>query len=619
MQDYFNTLTDLLKLEKKEDEMQFAAVFEHKSISERRADGVTWFPVAIRNQEMQRGDYLSVELERTTHQHIQHQFRSGMPVFFFSNHDPRKDRIAATVTFQSKTKIRILLRTDELPEWSSDGKLGVDLAFDNQSYQEMDKALKSAPNYEKSDVYTGSKKAEFGSREYENSDLNASQQEAVRKILSANDLAIVHGPPGTGKTTTLVEAIKALSKENAGKILVTAPSNTAVDLLAEKFSLSGINVLRIGNPARVSEHLDTLILENKIANHPAAKDIRKLKIQANEYRSLAHKYKRNFGKAERDQRKALFDEAYKVLKEVEDIENYIISTVLENTQVVAATLVGSANYQLAGLQFDTVVIDEAGQALEPACWIPIQKGKKLILAGDHHQLPPTIKSQEAAKQGLEETLLEKLIKTQPESVAMLDMQYRMNEKIAEFSSQAFYNSQLKAHDSVKNWTLGKDIAPLLFLDTAGCGFDEKLEGTSLTNGDEAAFLVKRIEEIFTELPLESVGVVSPYKQHLRFLEGYIDSSEFLSKHRKNISINTIDSYQGQERDAIFISLVRSNTDGEIGFLSDIRRMNVAMTRARKLLVVVGDSATIGSHPFYEKFITHTQNTDAYKSAWEYII
>ncbi len=621
--DYFKDLAELLKIEKLEDQAQYKKLTESASISERRANGLTWYPVAIRGQELGRGDYLTVEFERTTHQDLPHQFRFGIPVVLFSNHDPKVDKIEGVVTHQGGNRLKLNLRTDELPEWSRDGKLGLEVLFDNTSYEEMFSALKKAENAENKDVIKGIKSPTFNQTEIYTAEqkLNESQNRAIAKILNANELAVVHGPPGTGKTTTLVAAITKLAREKNEKILVVAPSNAAVDLLSEKLSEAGLNVMRVGNPVRVSESLSALTLDGKMKEHPAYKDIKKLKIQANEYKNMAHKYKRNFGKAERDQRKALFDEAHKIMKEVDKTEQYILDDLSTKTQVVTATLVGSNHYSVNKYEYDTVVIDEAGQALEPACWIPILKAKKVILAGDHCQLPPTIKSQEAAKKGLEKTLLEKLVEKHPEAVVLLDTQYRMNEQIMAHSSKTFYGNSLKAHNSVALHRILPDLTPLQFIDTAGCGFDEKLEGTSSTNPEEAAFLVKRVEDLMENWqnnPSPSIAIISPYKQQIQILNEYVKASSILKPYLTNISVNTIDSFQGQERDAVFISMTRSNTDGEIGFVADTRRMNVAMTRARKLLVVVGDSATIGNFNYYSDFIQYAESIDAYKSAWEYL-
>ncbi|GLU52536.1 AAA domain-containing protein [Dyadobacter frigoris] len=639
--EYFKKLLDLLKIEREEDRQSYLKLTESTSVSERRTNGLAWYPIAIRGQEMSRGDYVTVEVERTTHQDISHQLRFGMPAVLFSNHEPKKDRVEGTITHQSGNRLKITLRTDELPDWSRDGKLGIDLLFDDNSYDEMQNALKTASAVdEKTDegrlvkILTGEKEPTFKKEipPYVFPKLNSSQQSAVNKILAANELAVVHGPPGTGKTTTLVEAIKALIKQDKKQILVVAPSNTAVDLLSEKLSDQGLNVLRVGNPARVSERLMSLTLDSKMSAHPGMKDMKTLKKQANEYKNMAHKYKRSFGKAERDQRKALFDEAHRIMKDVGKSEQYIIDDLVAKAQVITATLVGSNHYTVRNLKYNTVVIDEAGQALEPACWVPILKARKVILAGDHCQLSPTIKSNEAAKKGLATTLLEKCVAQHPESVTLLEEQYRMNEQIMGYSSRVFYEDKLKANISVAHHVLFPEAAPLAFIDTAGCGFDEKPEGTSSTNPEEAAFLFKHLGQLVAELAAKTgadgkslytienfpgIAVISPYKQQIYILKEQLLHSPALQIYGDKISVNTIDSFQGQERDVVYISMTRSNAEGEIGFLSDIRRMNVAMTRARKKLVVIGDSATLSQLPFYSDFITYAEKLDAYQSAWEF--
>jgi len=632
--DYFKRLLELLKIEREEDKQSYQRLIERSSVSERRANGLAWYPIAIRGQEMSRGDYLSVEVERTTHQDLPHQLRFGMPAVLFSNHEPKNDRVEGVVSYQGGNRLKITLRTDELPEWSRDGKLGIELLFDDNSYDEMQSALKAADSLASSEkegqlikVLIGERAPSFDQNLYPITipKLNPSQQRAVHQILSAQELAVVHGPPGTGKTTTLVQAIKALVKKDNRPILVVAPSNTAVDLLSEKLSEEGLNVLRVGNPVRVSEHLSALTLDSKMSSHASVKDIKALKKQANEFKNMAHKYKRHFGKAERDQRKALFDEAHRIMKDVANMEQYIIDDLLTKTQVVTATLVGSNHFTVRNMKYSTVVIDEAGQALEPACWIPILKAEKVIFAGDHLQLPPTIKSEEAAKGGLSTTLLEKCVALHPESVVLLEEQYRMNEAIMGYSSKVFYNDKLKAHESVAGRVLFHGEAPLAFLDTSGCGFDEKLEGTSSTNPEEAAFLFKHLSQLAAEFAavnpkqedFPSIAVISPYKEQINILKDQLAHATDLKPYLDKIAVNTIDSFQGQERDVVYISMTRSNAEGQIGFLADIRRMNVAMTRARKKLVVIGDSATLSVLPFYENFIAYAEGLNAYQSAWEF--
>ncbi|MCE7040472.1 AAA domain-containing protein [Dyadobacter sp. CY312] len=633
--DYFKNLLSLLKIEREEDKQSYLKLTETTSVSDRRAAGLSWYPIAIRGSEMSRGDYLTVEIERTTHLDVSHQLRFGSPAVLFSNHDAKKDRVEGTITHQSGNRLKITLKTEELPDWSRDGKLGIDLLFDDNSYDEMQSTLKSASQIAEHEeqgrlvrVLTGAKSPTFNEDIFVPvlSSLNESQQAAVRKILSANELAIVHGPPGTGKTTTLVQAIKALVKQGNKKILVVAPSNTAVDLLSEKLSEEGLSVLRVGNPARVSERLMSLTLDSKMAEHSRMKEMKNLRKQANEYKNMAHKYKRQFGKSERDQRKALFDEAHRIMKEVGNSEQYIIDDIISKTQIITATPVGANHYTVRNVKYHTVVIDEAGQALEPACWIPILKGEKLVLAGDHFQLSPTIKSAEAARNGLANTLLEKSAALHPEAVVLLEEQYRMNTAIMGYSSKVFYNNRLRAHVSVADRILFPGDMPVTFIDTAGCGFDERLEGTSSTNPEEAVFLFKHLTQLAAELKIAgfsaesfpSVAIISPYKQQITLLKEQLQHAPDLQIYGDKISVNTIDSFQGQERDIVYISMTRSNADGEIGFLSDIRRMNVAMTRAKKKLVIVGDSATLSGLPFYADFVTYAEGLDAYKSAWEFV-
>ncbi len=625
---YFQHLLSLLKTERQADLLAYQQLSQSTTIADRRAAGLSWYPIAIRNTEISRGDYLTVEAERTTHQEVAHQLRFGASAVLFSNHDPKNDRMEGTISFLGGNRLKISLRVDELPDWASQGKLGIELLFDDKSYDEMQLALKEASKNIDNDlikVLTGKSKPVFQPKEISlaASVLNLSQQESVNKILSAEHLAIVHGPPGTGKTTTLVQAVKQLLKQNGKQILVVAPSNTAVDLLTEKIAEQGINVLRIGNPTRVSEKLMSLTLDSQTNEHNSMKEVRSLKKQANEFRNMAHKYKRNFGRAEREQRKALFDESYKIMKEVANTEQYIQQDLLSKAQVITATLVGANHYTVSNLKYDTVIIDEAGQALEPACWIPILKANKVILAGDPFQLPPTIKSNGSSKDGLSNTLLEKAINLHPEAVVLLNEQYRMNNSIMEFSSSKFYHNQLKAHNSVADQLLFPGDLPLQFIDTAGCGFDEKQEGSSINNKDEAALLFIHLEALVanykSQNPIQtfpSIAIISPYKEQIYTLKDLFRNNPDLQAHKVDISINTIDSFQGQERDIVYISMTRSNTEGNIGFLSDIRRMNVAMTRARKKLVIIGDSSTLSRLSFYSEFIAYAEEIGGYQSAWE---
>lgn len=629
--DYFKHQLELLKIERTADKQQFEMLMNNMSVQERRENGVSWYPVAIRSTEPGRGDYLTIELERTTHQDILHQFRFGITAALFSNHDAKEDRVEGIVTYVGANSIKLSLRIDELPDWTRRGKLGLDLVFDDNSYAEMETALKQASvQMEKSaliKILTGIKKPEFDTANLsfqKVSALNQKQQQAINKIVSAQQLAIVHGPPGTGKTTTLVAAIKTLIEENKKQILVTAPSNAAVDLLCEKLAAQGLNVVRIGNPVRVSEKQLELTLDYKMAAHSSNKQIKQLKRRAAEYRDMAHKYKRSFGAAEREQRKALFAEASSIMKEVEKTEQYITDDILAKAQVVAATLVGAAHYSIRQRSFEIAVIDEAAQALEPACWIPVLNANKIIMAGDHCQLPPTIKSREAAENGFEKTLMEKAVGLHPEAVVVLEQQYRMHHDIMEFSSGKFYGGALVADTKVAKALLFEDDIPLMFIDTAGCGFEERTEGKSISNPEEAAFLVKQLTHYLHSIQqkniqlLPLVAVISPYRHQVELLKEFVYSNTELKKFTDTITVNTIDSFQGQEKDIVYISLTRSNADNKIGFLSEVRRMNVAMTRAKKKLVVVGDSATLSQYEFYADFIRYAENINGYSSAWEWM-
>ncbi len=630
---YFKKLAEVLKIEYQEDKTQYKSLTENHSIAEKRAAGLVWYPISIRGQELDRADYLTVEVEKHNSNENGDQMRGGMPALLFSNHDKENDKIEGTIKHVNGNRLKISLKEDELPDWTREGKLGIELLFDDKSYDEMFSAVKTAekiisleenmPQKQLVKVLVGEEPPNFTSPNsvYINQNLNDSQNNAVNKILNSSELAIVHGPPGTGKTTTIVQAIKALASQNSKPILVVAPSNTAVDLLTEKLDEIGLDVIRIGNPSRISEKLQTLTLDGKIQNHPSIKDSKKLKKQASEYKNMAHKYKRHFGKSEREQRKALFDEAHKILKEVEKSEDYIIDDLFAKAQVITATLVGSNHYKVQKIKYQAVVIDEAGQALEPACWIPILKADKLILAGDHCQLPPTIKSQEAARAGLAYTLFEKLIKIQPEAVTLLDTQYRMNEAIMQYSSEVFYENKLMAGASIKNHLVFENDIPVQFIDTAGCSFNEKLEGTSSTNSEEADLLIKYLGIYLNSNSISkksNIAIISPYKKQVDYLKENIINMPNYEHFKSLVTINTIDSFQGQERDIVCISMCRSNDKGEIGFLSDIRRMNVAMTRARKKLVIVGDSATLSKLAFYANFIEYSEKIGGYKSAWEFI-
>ncbi|WP_027470221.1 AAA domain-containing protein [Saccharicrinis fermentans] len=625
----------LLLKEKEEDLLQYKRKVSDTSVVERRREGVCWYPLGIERTKFDAGERLLVKVSRPKEHRESHLFQSGKLVSLFSNsgnNNENKHAVSGVVNRANDSEMMITLNSDEEPQWLHDGNVGVQLMFDENAYLEMERALGIVMHpqddrlmYLRS-LLLESQEATFADKqEVVIPHLNESQNRALNRILSANDLAIVHGPPGTGKTTTLVESIYHTLKSES-QVLVCAPSNAAIDLLCEKLGNKGLRVVRIGHPARVTQEILSKTLDANIAHHSNYKDLKALKKQSEEYYRTAMKYKRNFGHEERQQRRLLLQESSKLKKEVEQLEYYIINDILGSAQVIASTMVGASNYHIRDRRFNTVFIDEAAQGLEPATWIPILKANRVVFAGDHCQLPPTIKSFEAAKAGLDETLFEKAIKRNKVDV-MLQEQYRMNKDIMRFSSRYFYGDRLKANEQVENWTCFEGDVAIEFVDTAGCGFFEQMdkERKSSFNPEEGDLVLKHFREYFSTLASQlkdteiSVGVISPYKAQVNLLqENFKDVDEEFDGCKLQLSVNTIDSFQGQERDVIYISLVRSNEKGEIGFLSDTRRMNVAMTRARKKMVIVGDSATVGQHKFYGQFLDYINEIGAYRSAFEWM-
>ncbi len=629
LQEYLSHLTHLLELEAQEGLKSYREEMERYSLHERRVRGITWQPAVIANESYGFGGKLVLALERTQQLGTPHQFQVGDPVSVseYVSGKPA-DGLQGTIISVWDDRMKVAFGVEELPDWMEGASLGVDRLFDEVTFKEMRKAIKLLEKPEEAqlallNVLLGEQATRLDAAIVDavSPELNPSQQDAVMRVLQTEDACIVHGPPGTGKTTTLVQAIKqVLNREK--QVLVCAPSNTAVDLLTERLAAKGLSVLRLGNPARVGEELLEHTLDGRIAQHPDFKRLKKLQKEGDEYRRLSYQYKRKFGRDEREQRKLLKQEAKRVREAANKLEDYLVEESIASAQVITATLVGAAHRHLKKRSFQTVFIDEAGQALAPACLIPLLKSKqRLVLAGDHCQLPPTVKSQEAAKQGLEETLLETAVKSSEGLSVLLDTQYRMNEQIMGFSSRQFYQGKLRADASVASHTLFPNSEVVTFIDTAGCGFDEGREGDqgSYFNEGEAGllntFLQSAIEEIQANnkggKPV-SIGVISPYRGQVRLLKeqlNFVDSSA-------QLRIQTVDGFQGQEQDMICLSLVRSNENGQIGFLADTRRLNVALTRARKRLVVIGDSATIGQHPFYSDFLAYIDSVNAYRSAWE---
>ncbi len=626
---------ELIKLERQADLEYYRQKVLLRSLHQRTQDGTTWYPLRLKRDYIGTGERLIIEVERTSHREQPHAFQSGKSVNVFSNGSgkPDRDHVSGVINYVRDDNMVITLNAEDLPDWIGDTLLGVDVMFEEMTYREMEFALKEVMKAEEDRVAelreillgTAMAQREPGRPEKPTPvpGLNASQQEALDRI-DGMDVGFIHGPPGTGKTTTLVQAIARTVKEEQ-QVLVCAPSNAAVDLLTDKLSDQQLSVLRIGHPARVTEQTLSKTLDVRISEHAHYQELRALRKKMEQIRSSALKYKRDFGYQERQQRKMLLQESKALKADADLLEFYIVNDLLQNTQVICCTLVGSSHPVLRGKKFKTVFIDEAAQALEPACWIPILRSRRVIFAGDHQQLPPTIKSNEAAKQGLAKTLFEKGMGRQPQTSTMLTVQYRMHEAIMKFSSTYFYQDELIADESVKHELLRPNEPPIDFIDTAGCGFTEEQDKETLSrfNEEEGRLMMTQVEALVEGIGQDewmerglTLGIITPYRAQVDYLHKLAESSAVLEPLHRLITINTVDAFQGQERDIIAISFVRSNDKSEVGFLGDIRRTNVAMTRARKKLIMIGDSATLGSHPFYLDLIEYVQEGGFYKSAFE---
>ncbi|MCE7054865.1 AAA domain-containing protein [Algoriphagus sp. AGSA1] len=627
----------LLKLEWQEDLAQYKQKFLNSSLADKKKAGITWYPVHLKKNKIGMGERLLVEVERTDSNHPS-AFGSGKSVSFFTTQEScqsSENRTNGVINFVRNNTMTVTLQADEIPDWMEGSRLGVDLLFDEASYREMEFALKRVIASENKrveefkEILLGEKAPRFAeNRISPKSNLNFSQNQACELIGNAKDVAVVHGPPGTGKTTTLIEAVQD-AVINQDSVLVCAPSNAAVDLLVEKLIDRGIETLRLGHPARVEEKILNQTLDAKTAFHGSYRDLKKLRKETDQYLKLAKQYKRNFGPEERAQRKLMYAEVSRLREASKSLEEYIQYDIFQRTKVFASTLVGASSYNLKGMEFDVVFIDEAAQGLEAASWIPILKAKKVVFAGDHWQLPPTIKSYQAAKDGLSETLFEKVISRKPAAAQMLQVQYRMPEVIMGFSNEQFYNGKLIADESTKSHVIPTEGGIIEWIDTAGAGYSDQQEAESLStfNQEEAIFAAKHlnelVERIGTNVFLEenwTIGLIAPYGAQVRRLRGLIfDSEDYpsLLAVKEQLTIDTVDGFQGQERDLMMISLTRSNEKGEIGFLSDERRMNVALTRAKRMLVLIGDSSTLAQHEFFNQLLLYVEKNGGYRSVWEF--
>lgn len=609
----------LLEIEYNHEKEEFRKQTVTMGVERKVRRGDAWFPVSIGRSYYNSLNQMVVEVMRQPGSDIEHNFEAGRPVCFFTIKNDMGTAGAkatkagsklqylsftATVSYAEQDRMVVALPdSGRIVDLQRQDALGVQLFFDETSYRLMFEALdrviraRSGRLADLRDIfYTKAPASRYTFDAMRFPWLNASQEKAVNEVLWAKDVAVVHGPPGTGKTTTLVEAIfETLRRES--QVLVCAQSNMAVDWISEKLVDRGINVLRIGNPTRVNDKMLSFTYERRFEAHPdypqlwsIRKAIRELRQQRKHADSWHQKMDRLKSRAT-------------------ELELRIRSSLFGEARVIASTLTGAANRVLEGEKYSTLFIDEAAQALEAACWIAIRKAGRVILAGDHCQLPPTVKSIMALKGGLGKTLMERIVENKPETVTLLKMQYRMNEQIMKFSSEWFYNGMVESAPTVSHRGILDYDTPMMWIDTAECDGKEEFVGENFgrINRAEAELTLQTLQQYLEKIGKQrildesiDVGIISPYRAQVQLLRKELRKREFFRPYRHLLTVNTVDGFQGQERDIILISLVRSNDGGDIGFLRDLRRMNVAITRARMKLIILGSSETMTSHPFYKK-------------------
>ncbi len=606
----------LLRMEYEYEKAEFRRQTETMGVARQVKRGLCWWPVGVGRNYYNSLNQLVLEVERTRDTDIEHSFEFGRPVVFFRQSADGQVSyypFQATVSYADDTRMVLVMpgMNAVLDVQGADAP-GVQLFFDETSYRAMFEALSDVARArgnrlaELRDLLLGTQKPGFRQLYPVRLPwLNPTQEAAVNRVLCARDVAIVHGPPGTGKTTTLVEAIyETLHREP--QVLVCAQSNTAVDWISERLVDRGLSVLRIGNPTRVDDKMLSFTYERRFEAHPAYPELWAIR---RELRALQSRARR----PDYAGREALRNRLSRLRDRATALEVQINADLFDSAHVIASTLVGANHRLLHGRRFGTLFIDEAAQALEAACWIAIRRADRVVLAGDHQQLPPTIKCPEAARSGLERTLMQRLAQTKPEAVSLLRVQYRMNEAIMQFSSRRFYNGMLQADPSVRHRGILDLDTPIDWIDTTGLDFKEQFVGDTFgrINRDEADLLIRHLEAYVARIGTDRIrderidfGIISPYRAQVQYLRGRIRQSAVLRPIRDLLAANTVDGFQGQERDVIFISLVRANDQGQIGFLGDLRRMNVAITRARMKLVILGEAATLARHPFYADLLAY---------------
>lgn len=635
----------LLQLEYYTEKEAFRKLTEQMGMQRKVKRGDAWFPLQVGKSFYNSLNQTAIEVFRTSDQDIEHNFEFGRPVMFFRSEGSEELKyfsFTGTVSYVDGDRMVVTV-PDSAPllelQQSTD-PIGVQLSFDETSYKLMfealDRVMKAKNNrlaYLRDLFYSHQKAGRFSFEPMKFPWLNPTQERAVNEVLWAKDVAIVHGPPGTGKTTTLVEAInETLMRES--QVLVCAQSNMAVDWISEKLVDRGINVLRIGNPTRVNDKMLGFTYERRFESHADYPQLWAIRKAIRELRKNRKKGSENY-----------HQKMDRLKSRAAEIELRINAELFGEARVIACTLVGSAHHLLEGMKFGTLFIDEAAQALETACWIPMRRASRVILAGDHCQLPPTVKSIAALRAGLGKTLMERIAENKPEVVTLLKIQYRMNDEIMRFSSDWFYGGKVESAPQIKYRSVLDYDHPITWIDTSNeenqitiegedapedsastsssvsaanqnsdLNFKEQFVGESFgrINKAEAELTLLTLAEYFTKIGKQrvleeriDVGIISPYRAQVQYLKKLIKKYEFFKPYRRLISVNTVDGFQGQERDVILISLVRSNDEGQIGFLKDLRRMNVAMTRARMKLIILGNKDTMTKHPFYKKL-------------WEYV-
>ena len=617
---HFVEQRQLLQMEYEHERDEYKRISEQWGVERTVRRGLCWYPLRVGRNRYDSLNRLVVDLYRSESQLEQeHQFEYGRQVRFFVADD------AMRVSYKSYTGTVCYVDVDRIAvavsgvnvitdlENCAAGTLGMQLSLDETTYRTMFEALNDVAQArggrlaELRDVICGM--VEPGFRDIYPVRfpwLNRSQEVAVNNMLCSRDVMIVHGPPGTGKTTTLVEAIaETLNREP--QVLVCAQSNMAVDWICQKLVERGVRVLRIGNPTRVNDQMLGYCYERQYEAHPDYPELWSIRKAIRQLQGERRKHSMSSSVQSRINR---------LRHRTEELEVKINVELFDNARVVASTLVGSNSSLLTGRRFGTLFVDEAGQALEAATWIAVRKADRVVLAGDHLQLPPTIKCYDAERGGLGVTMMEMVVRRWQQAVTLLTTQYRMNRQIMQFSSDWFYGGSLKAADEVKVRGILDFDTPMEWIDTSQMDFNEQVQGAgcSKVNVKEAVFFVARLEEYVSRIGLERIlderidfGLISPYKAQVRYMRQIVKRSAVLRQLREVLTVDTIDGFQGQERDVVFISLVRSNDDGSIGFLSDLRRMNVAITRARMKVVVIGNAETLCHHKFYAKLHAYIQS------------